>query len=210
MVYRWKTWPHPGKLATRAKNTLFIILMAGWTYSSYSDGFYSELINISWMWGPMGITWGAHSWIAKYLLGVVYTPQDAQRRLALWVDDRGYLLVLPVLFVDAAYEWGRLFPLGWSWLRTAREQIDRPVLAWLALSLAVTVIGSWIIISFHTLVKGPPGSWLQQPQPESREVSEPRHCSILALAHEMSKRQATNDRDKVAGLAYLVRCPSLS
>ncbi|KAF8472869.1 hypothetical protein BDZ91DRAFT_760315 [Kalaharituber pfeilii] len=37
----------------------------------------------------------------------------------------------------------------------------------------------------------------------------PRFCSILDLAEEMSRRHAQNERDKVAGLAYLMRCKRL-
>jgi len=34
-------------------------------------------------------------------------------------------------------------------------------------------------------------------------------CSILDLAHEMARRKASNERDKIAGLGYLMRCRTL-
>jgi len=41
-------------------------------------------------------------------------------------------------------------------------------------------------------------------------VRQPRRfCSILALAQEMSRREASNERDKIAGLGYLMKCTNL-
>jgi len=36
-----------------------------------------------------------------------------------------------------------------------------------------------------------------------------RYCSILALAQEMSRRVASNERDKIWGLGYLMKCTNL-
>jgi len=95
---------------------------------------------------------------------------------------------------------------GWA------SRIDRAVAGLVMAEILFACVVQFIRVAYLALAINAkiPGNRSQARTQGAHAVSKSsQYCSILALAHEMSRRHASNELDKIAGLGYLMKCPQL-
>ncbi|KAF8462780.1 hypothetical protein BDZ91DRAFT_331294 [Kalaharituber pfeilii] len=168
---------------------------------------FDALYNAVWAWVYIGGSIGAAGLYRGRRSQVLETRVGMGWRLARVWPFNSAMQILPAEVLQQAIScWLSLLPSLYDWLRSrvrgdgaATTSCNDTPLQWVILSFVIFTLGWWVL-EFSVL------NLFRSPRPAGSPM---RYCSIITLANEMSRRKASNDHDKVAGLAYLMKCSYL-